>query len=54
MTAYAFVTRHTCPVCRREVAEVGSTPPVFRPHSDGAGHPCPMAGHPIPDPEATW
>lgn len=47
-TAVRVYARHDCPVCKREVAEVGSTPPVYRPHSDGIGHPCPMAGEPIP------
>lgn len=43
------VMRHTCPVCKREVVEIGWPRPVFRPHSDGVGRPCPMAGEPIPE-----
>lgn len=42
------VMRHVCPVCKREVAEVGWPRPVFRPHSDGIGKRCPMTGEPIP------
>ena len=45
-------TRHTCPVCRRDVAAVGRPHPVFRPHADGINRPCLMAGEPIPAPEA--
>lgn len=50
-TATVRAARHACPVCRREVCEVG-WPPVFRPHADGINRPCLMAGEPIPALEA--
>ena len=43
----------TCPVCRRAVGIVGIVP-VFRPHHDNAGAPCPMAGHPNPTNESEY
>jgi hypothetical protein len=39
---------HTCPVCRREIAETGGVQPGFYRHRDTAGNWCPMSGQPIP------
>lgn len=41
---------HTCPVCRREVAEAGGVHErLFYRHNDTAGGWCPMSGKPIPE-----
>lgn len=49
--AAVSVRFHTCPVCRREIAQTGDVRTAFWRHNDTAGRWCPMSGQPIPEPD---
>lgn len=37
----------SCPVCWRRIGVTEGVVPLFRAHSDGIGHACPMSGNPV-------